>query len=184
MPEFENDIILIEQLQAGNEAAYAHLYGKYRDWLVFVALTVLGSNRDMEGQDIVQEFFIDFWEKKHHLRITHPYTLRSYLHRCIYNRALNKIRDDKTEKNRKHKFYLVADHNQKPEWRAENKELRNQIESAIKKVPPLSAQVFRLTYIDDKSRSEIASEMGISPNTVKNQLVRAIKILRNHLKNV
>jgi DNA-binding CsgD family transcriptional regulator len=29
---------------------------------------------------------------------------------------------------------------------------------------------------------EIALQMGVSPHTVKNQLLRAMKILRSHLK--
>lgn len=184
MPDYEQDIILLNRLKAGDEGALTYLYNKYRKWLMLVALTVLGNSKDLEAQDIVQEFFIDFWEKKLYRKIGPPFTVRTYLYRCIYNRCLNKIRDNKVEQKRRDRFSLITEHLQLPEHRVENKELYLQLDAAIRDVPPLSAQVFRLTYIDHKSRKEIASEMGISPHTVRNQLVRAIAILRNRLKNM
>ncbi len=73
-----------------------------------------------------------------------------------------------------------------PEIPLEMREWQRQISwslnMAISKIPPLSARVFELSYIQHKTRLEVALEMGVSPHTVKNQLVRAMKILRNQLK--
>jgi DNA-binding CsgD family transcriptional regulator len=41
-----------------------------------------------------------------------------------------------------------------------------------------------MAYVQHMSRQEIATELDISPHTVKNQLQRAIKILRAKLKKV
>jgi len=185
----EQDILLLQQLKAGNEQAFAVFYGKYRKYLMVAAFSLLED--EMEAQDIVQDFFIDFWQRRLFNKIDPAYNkgdggpIKGYIHRIIYNRCLDRISQ---RKSRQHRIEAMPSQDIAcpPENRIENREWQQQLgaalQAAINKVPPLSAKVFQLAYIQHKSRNEIASLMGVSPHTVKNQLLRAVKILRSQLK--
>jgi len=46
----------------------------------------------------------------------------------------------------------------------------------------LLALVFKLSRVEGLSHKEIAEQLNISPNTVKNHMVEALKTLKSHLK--
>lgn len=191
MSGYEQDIILVDQLKAGSEEAFAELYNCHRKWLIIVALTVLGNRDEMEAQDLVQQFFIDFWERKLINNIAHPRALKAYLHRSIYNRCLDRIESKKVEQKRKENLFAISLTEQLPEHyrlekedkAIEDRELNARLNAAINEMPTACARVFELAYLHHKNRNEIAKELGTSPNTVKNQLVFALKILRKKFKN-
>jgi len=189
---YEQELVLLEDLRNGNQAAFSWLYEKYRLPLMALALSLL-KNED-EAADLVQDFFVGFWEKKSYQKIdpskqTPGATgfIKPYLYRSICNRCFDKMGQNKSIS--KKALHLPAqDSMASPEQKRLEKEWDEQIRiavaDAIRKVPPLSARVFELSYLEGKSRNEIAIQMGISPHTVKNQLGRAIKILRVSLKNI
>lgn len=187
----EQDIILLQQLKAGDERAFATFYARYRKYLMVAAVSLLEDQ--MEAQDVVQEFFIDCWQKQLFNKIDPAYNkgdagpVKGYIHRIIYNRCLDRLKKRKSMQKRMNDL-PAPEMACQPENRIENLEWQHQlgmaIQSAINKVPPLSARVFQLAYIEHKSRLEIATLMGVSPHTVKNQLLRAVKILRSQLKKV
>lgn len=49
-------------------------------------------------------------------------------------------------------------------------------------MPEKTGTVLRLYYLDNKDRQTVASELGISVNTVKTVLQRGLKALRKKLK--
>ncbi|HEU4555551.1 MAG TPA: sigma-70 family RNA polymerase sigma factor [Chitinophaga sp.] len=186
---YEEDLTLLEQLKAEDPGAFAFFYGKYRKYLMIAATSMLGN--EVEAQDLVQEFFIDFWERQLYMRIdpaqskNREMVIRNYVHKVVYNRCIDKLAQRKTQEQRIAQI-PVPDEAVPPQIRMEaderHRELLWSLNTAIARIPPLSAQVFELSYIQHKSRMEIALQMGVSPHTVKNQLLRAMKILRSHLK--
>lgn len=168
-----DDIPLLEALQAGNVQAFNDCYNRHRTELTVYALSILEDEE--EAKDVVQEFFITFWEKKLFLNINT--SIKHFLVVSIKNRCLNRIRDNQTRKKRYQEIQLPEDY-AIPNYRKEQLELQKELSSAIEKEAPQSSKVFQLAYFEDMSYKEIAQTMGISPNTVKHQLVRALKILR------
>jgi len=189
MSVYEGDVILLEQLKAGQAAAFATFYEKYRRYLMIVAISLMDD--EMEGQDVVQEFFIDFWERKLYMKIDprqskcEATAIKNYVHKVVYNRCMDKLKERRVKQN-KIAHMPVQEEACAPEIRMEAEQWQHQLSwslnTAIAKIPPLSARVFELSYVQHKSRLEVALEMGVSPHTVKNQLMRAMKILRHHLK--
>jgi len=57
-------------------------------------------------------------------------------------------------------------------------ELLQRIYEEIEKLPKKCRQVFKLAYLDGLSNEEIAELLHINYQSVKNQKVRALKILR------
>jgi len=187
MSDQEQDIIL-ERLKLGDKEAFKLFYEKHRRYLMVMATSILKD--EIEAQDLVQEFFTDFWHKQLYNRISLAApgaSINGYINRAFYNRCFDKL-DRKKVQEKRMKDFLMAESTSSPEdnirrreWQTE---LSESLQRAIREVPPQSAKVFEMAYVQHMSRQEIATELDISPHTVKNQLQRAIKILRAKLKKV
>ncbi|RBL88067.1 RNA polymerase sigma factor [Chitinophaga flava] len=182
MSAINNDIELLAALKAGNATAFDHFYHLYRQWLLITAMTILQD--EDESQELVQEFFIDFWQDALYKRIDlrNITTLKNFLFVSIKNRCLNKISKDETRKKRlswlQNPLYVT------PDSRLENSELYVQLERAINLLPQKQLQVFRLAYQEHKTRKEIAAVMEISEETVKKHVATALKTLRQLLEKI
>jgi len=171
---------LLQEIKAGNEAAFAKLYNHYQPLLLLEAYYKVRSYP--EAEDIVQEIFTSLWVRRRELSISIP--IKHYLYKAVHLQYAYKCR--KSEVARKfvqHTLYVSRDSAQN--FKLENKEIYTQIRDAIASVSaPASRRAFELLYIEDKSHREIAVDMNIKPQVVKNQVSRALKIIRTHLKKV
>jgi RNA polymerase sigma-70 factor (ECF subfamily) len=179
----DDDDKLLKRLKAGDEEAFNRLYCKYRTTLLIEAKRYLQD--EQEAQDIVQDFFINLWEKKLYNNIVQDeksrQSVKSYFtvsikYRCI-NRQLQKDRWDNALK-----MFPFLKTPPSTSDQLENKEQRQALITAMNEIPPKAGEVFRLAYLDGKKHHEIAEELGISANTVRNHIAFSLKFLRKKLK--
>ena len=64
-----------------------------------------------------------------------------------------------------------------------SEELAQRVNEAINSLPPQCSQIIRMNIIDGKKYSEISAELGISINTIKTQIFRGYKKLRESLSD-
>ena len=64
----------------------------------------------------------------------------------------------------------------------EYKELEEYVNAAIEQLPTRCRQVFVLSRHEGKRYKEIAELMGISVKTVENQMLKALRVLRQTVK--
>jgi RNA polymerase sigma-70 factor (ECF subfamily) len=175
-PDPESNKNLLNALIRRDQGAFATLHRTYRDRLFVMALYIVEN--DEEAKDLVQEFFIDFWENRLYEKITA--SLSSYLLQAIKNRAINYKRNKDT------RIRLLSGHTAPAVpgmmHPMENRELGIELDKAIDELPPMAAKVFRLHYIDKLSHAEISKELNISMSTISSHLDRALKSLRASLK--
>jgi RNA polymerase sigma-70 factor, ECF subfamily len=133
------------------------------------------------AEDIVQDIFCKFWEKKDEIQITT--SLKSYLYQSTINHSLNHIK--KLKRSDKREEFFVSSHSSE-ENNAESqmalKEIQELVKTSIDLLPNACRTVFVLSRFQHLSYKEIASNLGISPKTVDNQMVKALKHLRKHLR--
>ncbi|MBS1566801.1 MAG: RNA polymerase sigma-70 factor [Bacteroidetes bacterium] len=176
MPDnYSDSSILLERLQGNDLKAFEYLYNTSRNRLYVLALSIL---QDPEAaRDLVQDFFIDLWHLRLFTNISS--SLNAYLFQAVRNRAYN-FRDKEQTLSKLKQSFLAAT----PETRypLENQELGRILERAINRLPEMAGKVFRMQYIDNCTQQEISEKLGISRNTVKNHMDRALKELRSTLK--
>jgi RNA polymerase sigma-70 factor (ECF subfamily) len=131
-------------------------------------------------EDLAQQVFIRFWEKRHQIEIsTSP---GAYLHRMAVNEALAWLRSKKNQLPEE----ITPATPFTPEVDGEkvllHNELQEQIHQAIDNLPPRCRSVFQLSRFEEKSYQEIAEEMEISVKTVEHQMGKALRVLREQLK--
>jgi RNA polymerase sigma-70 factor (ECF subfamily) len=62
-------------------------------------------------------------------------------------------------------------------------ELQQMAQKAIEQLPPQCKMVFTLSRVEQLTYAEIAEQMNISAKTVENHMVRALRFLREKLKD-
>ena len=173
----EEEKILLQRLQSGDAKAFQTVFERYFKLLYTEAWYKLEN--DKEAEDLVQEFFIEFWERQLFRSVT--ISLKYYLYQSVRNRCINRLEHHKVQQRRTDQYAQVQPGDYQPVNKMENNELRDQIENILETIPPESAKVFRLSYMEEHKRKEVADMLGISENTVKTQLARALRHFREKL---
>jgi len=172
----END--LLKRLKEDDVEALHLLFNKYFGSLNRY-LYLLFKNEAM-AENIAQDIFVYIWEQRHKLEI-HS-SLEAYLYTAGRYRALNQLRNEKLHKHVLQKISQsdtdAFDLNNKIELT----ELEKLIEEAVSSLPERCQKIFRMSRYDELSYKAIAGLLGISVNTVENQMSIALKKLRKVLK--
>ncbi|WP_200975631.1 RNA polymerase sigma-70 factor [Echinicola sp. 20G] len=170
------DKLLVNEIQKRNKDVFEALFHDYYPPLMKFAE---GFVFDVEVcEDIVQNIFVHIWEQAEYLNITTSF--KSYLYKAVKNRCLNHLRSLKIED--KHQLlYLEACLNDS-NVDLDDTELIRKIEQAINELPPKMADIFKLKYVEENSVRDIATQLNISENTIKTQLLRAKDKLRVTLR--
>lgn len=142
-----------------------------------------GYIRDADAaKEIVQEVFVNLWQRRE--TIEPGLSVKSYLFTSVRNRCLNYIRDHK-----KFQSYIldVETEERFPSWEPgylEEEETGRKIESALAKLPEKCREVFELSRFEEMKYAEIAEKLGISVKTVEVHISKALRILREELKDL
>ncbi|WP_162946235.1 RNA polymerase sigma-70 factor [Chitinophaga barathri] len=171
---------LLERLKAGDSEAFDYVYTSYRKWLWIAALGILQHEADAE--EVVQEFFIEFWQRMEQRQFNDVNHLKNYLFISVRNRCLNKLQRDKVTRKRNEQMLQLTDFTA-PYNQLENSELQQQLREAIDKLPPIRSRVFKMGYLFNYTRKQIAAALNVSEETVKKHMILALKDLRLSLKN-
>jgi RNA polymerase sigma-19 factor, ECF subfamily len=146
----------------------------------FESLCRLANNfiHDFDAsKDIVHEVFISFWSKFDSLPSDTQY--KSYLFTSVRNKSFNYLRDTK-----KHLNIADADEERAPDsgHTLETEELANEIDFALNLLPDRCKEVFELSRFEEMKYAQIATHLGISIKTVEAQMSKALRLIREHLK--
>ena len=131
------------------------------------------------AEDVVQDFLVDFWEKRAYERITSG-SIRGYLFAAVRNRALKLLEKRDVLREAGGVLPVLVDESD-TDWLTE--EILQAVEAEIEKLPPRMREVLRAVYIDGLSYRETAEKFVISIATVKTLLVNALKRLRKVFSN-
>lgn len=171
-----DDSQLLTLLKRGDELAYAEIYRKYWGILSRHATRMIPDQEEVS--DILQEVFLALWNKR--AELNDNISLSGYLYTSVRNKVLNRVDHDKVKAR-----YMASLETfiEMGSYQADavirEKQLKALIEQELAALPPQMRMVFELSRNADLSYKEIAGQLGISENTVRNHISRAIKILRS-----
>ncbi len=169
------DTDLASLLNKGDEKAFAEIYDRYWALLYRHALRML-HDEDTAG-DVVQEVFLSLWNKATDINITT--SLSSFLYTATRNRILNYWTSEKARQKHIASFQdFVHQHENQADYRVREKLLVALIEGEIAALPENMRTAFELSRNSNLSYKEIAQELGVSEAVVRNNISRALKILR------
>lgn len=175
----EQDKEVIEQFRSGNVEAFESVFHAYYKPLVNYAKTILRDTDDAE--DIVQQVFIAVWEKRATTEI-HT-SLRALLYKSVHNACLNRLKQQQVRSGYAKEVIQLHREQGVTEDRVQQKELQQKIEDALDQLPEQCAKIFKMSRFEQLKYQEIADKLGLSVKTVENQMGKALKIMREQLKD-
>lgn len=178
--------LIIQKLQNGEQDAYRYLYDRH-----YVVLCQFANElvRDpFLAETIVGDVIFHLWEIRGTLDINS--SLRAYLIRAVRNRCYNHI---SSEKGKKEVHFSMIESgtldkdsmmqsDEHPLGKLLEHELEKEIIKSINNLGDECKCVFKKSRFEHKKNEEIATELGISVNTVKYHIKIALTRLRQDLK--
>ena len=132
------------------------------------------------SEDIVQESYAALWEKLQEGE--HILNRKSYLYMMVRNRCLDHLRKKgiPTEPLKPYDTYGIIDDDDAQE----RSQTEAKLWTAIDSLPEKCREVFIMSKRDGLKYEEIAEELGLSVNTVRNQISKAMKVLKEGVHKI
>lgn len=167
-------------LKEGSESAFEMLFRTYYRPLCQYAYSFL-NDRD-EAEEVVQSAFINIWDKRAQVEIQS--SVKAYLYRVVRNSCLNVIKHEKVKQQHvAHEMVHAEAVHEGVSQSVISSELEERIAIAMKALPEQCRLVFQLSRFEELKYAEIAEQLNISVKTVENQIGKALKIMREQLKD-
>ena len=173
------NLLIFKKIKEGDIQAFEYLFRSCYEPLCRYACQFVG---DMPAaEEIVQDLFYILWKERETLQIFT--SVNGYLYRSVKNKALQQIEKVKIRESYQNMYAESADiETFTPQEELEYKELEQQIEGTLHRLPERRQKIFRMNRMEGKKYSEIAQELHISVKTVEAEISKALKILRNKYK--
>lgn len=168
-----DDPELARRIRDGDRQAFRAFFDRYHG-LLYGYLRRRGTD-PATCEDLVQQAFVVIWERRG--KIDQDRSLRAFLFKIAYNRALNHFRD--------HARFVGDDglsaraaSRGNPEAGAEFALMQDTLRDVVAGLPERRRAVFELCFLEELTYREAADVLGISIKTVENQMGAALKDLR------
>ena len=119
------------------------------------------------------------WENRERIEI--QTSVQNYLYSSVRNRMIDHIRSSK-KRNQIKEVIEVNDVEDNPDD-IQSYLIRQEILKSLDKLKPKMRRIFSLSKIEGLTYSEIASYLNISKRAVEDNVARALRLLKDDLKN-
>lgn len=175
---------LLSLIRSSDYAAFEELHRRYYKSLLTLAIKKIGD--EDEAYDLLQDMFIELWEKREGFSIQNP--LGNYLKNRLWFKLSGYFRSKGFKEKHFQNFsaFLKTEQDRMPYLDAlEIREMDHQYElvmsvinRTIEEMPDKMREVFLMSRSNKYSILEIAEVLNISPKTVKNQINIAMNRIR------
>jgi RNA polymerase sigma-70 factor (ECF subfamily) len=168
-------------IREGDEIAFRRFFHKYVPELRPLVLHI--TKVAAVTEDIIQEVFLRLWISRDKLGdIENP---RSWLLRIVFHQSFTYLRKQTVH----HKAMDIITSRQEGDHLSSTTEetltyryIVNMIGEGVQQLPPQAKRIYLLSREKGLRIPEIAAQLGLSPHTVKNSLVRSLQSIRKHLE--
>lgn len=171
------DLVLIQAINDADPVAFKKLFEKYWDKIYYRALQKMP--REEDASDITQEVFYVIWKNRGYWKV--KTNIEVYLHGMLRH----KIYDFYAQRDRlpifisldeQDEYWQYSFHEGETEdYSQENKLVKQEIDA----MPEKMREVFLLSRFENLSAAQISEKLGISIQTVRNQISAALKRLKS-----
>jgi RNA polymerase sigma-70 factor (ECF subfamily) len=175
------DAELLKLCASGNYTAFDELVLRYRDKVLRLVVSVLGSGHEVE--DVVQEIFIKIYLSLDRFR--GDATFSTYLYTVTVNRCRDELRKVKIRRffsfdewfAREGEGHSTGENGQQIDCDERHRAVRQ----AMKRLPVATQMLLHLREIEEMSYKELADVFDVEIGTIKSRLARGRDRLRAEL---
>ena len=167
---------LMKAFRNGNKKAFEEIYNIYHKRLVYFARNITGNQE--EAKDITSETFVKLWQLR--TRFETLQNIQAFLFITARNASINYLRSLKRVAGDINDYYYTESLSDESTIEREmiEVEVLQKIYEEIENLPGKCQKVFKMSYIDRFKNEDIASQLKITLQTVKNHKTRALNIIR------
>ncbi len=163
-----------QSFQMGKGNSFEFFFRQYYTSLCFFANSIL--HNEEEAKDLVQDSFIKLWDSQTFNERSE--TVKSFLYTAVRNKCFDLLRKKKVIQ----KARLQLARNDENDFECFGEvafaEMIRQLNGYLSELPSKVQEIIKLYYIDQKKYHEIADEINSTPEAVRKQKARALKIIR------
>ena len=168
----------VRRAQTGDVDAFELLYREHSPRIYALCLRLKGGDKS-DATELLQDVFIKAWRRLDTFRGDSAFV--SWLHRLAVNSMLENARSDQR---RTARVLSMEDTSRLAgAARSSGVESRMDMESAIASLPKGARIAFVLHDVEGYQHQEIAEQLSVTVGTVKAQLHRARRLLRERLES-
>lgn len=168
---------LLALLKQGDQLAFTELYNRYWKKMLLVAWNHTKDKTNAE--DLVHEVFISLWDKRQEQLIEN---VAAFLTTCVKYSIFKFYQKEKKRAAlalANYEYQEIADDDKKLDALF----LKDYINGIVEQLPEKCKLTFQYSRVDGLSNAEIAQKMNISEKGVEANLTRALKTVKDNLKN-
>ena len=170
----------VEKRSVGDEAAFKHFFIHHQPKLLRYILKIVKSKEIAE--ELVADIFVKIWFAREMMNDVE--NVDAFLYRIAVNKALDFMKMASREKKLR---ILLQAHMQNEastvDQPCELKEYQQQIDQCMQLLTSQQQLVISLSREEGLTHEQIATRLQLSPHTVKNHIVRALKQLRAFMRD-
>lgn len=155
-------------IKKDDQRAFDELYA--RTWKQLYVKTYSRLKIEDLSKDIVQEVFVDFWNKRHARDILN---IQAYLMQAVKFKVLDEFRKSRYEFVELDNFIEQIRDSNDADSQLISKEFFTALKAWTETLPAKRREIFRLKYEEGLSNKEIAERLDVSVKTVQNQLLNS-----------
>lgn len=173
-----DDRTLFEQIACGDEHAFEEIFGRFRSGLLSYLVRFTKSSD--EAKELTQEIFLKLWINREHLAgIESP---QHYIFTMARNKAVDFLRRAALDSRMRRIIWdSIKEYRSTTEEQVFANDSSRLINEAIYKLSVQKQTVFRLSRVEGLTHDQIAMQLNISKNTVKNHIVASVKFIKEYL---
>ncbi len=181
-PQELEDSLLVGQISAGDQEAFARFYDLHSAATLGLVARVLGSRG--EAEEVLQEVFLQVWRQSDRYEAARS-TPRGWLLMLARSRALDRLR--RRDARGRHEQEAVADAafprlvSPLGTRRLEEVERRERILSALNLLSPEQRRCIELAFFEGLTHTQIAERLAAPLGTVKSRILLGMNKLRQAL---
>lgn len=173
---------LCHRLKASDRDAFERVFRRLHD-RIFRYIRAL-TKSEGTARDLTQDVFVRLWEAREGLDPTR--SLEAYVYRMARNRVYNVRRNRRTRAHKQAHMQAATDAQERspqlPDSKLNAAVLETNMQAWIAALPERQREALVLSRFEGLSHQEVATVMGISPRTVNNHIVSALKTLRARIR--
>lgn len=173
-----------KQFKDGDKEAFAIFYNLYIDRLYQYGLKL--SNDEDTIKDAIQEVFLDLYLKRAGNQTT-PENLKYYLLLALKRNLIKKLKTKRRFDSGEISDGQFSDLGFSPEYQIiemeQDEEARHKVVQALNQLPDKQKEIIYLRFNEAMDYPAIASLLGINIESVRKQVYRALKTVRELLDN-
>lgn len=179
-----DDLVLINHVLGGNNAAFRTLVERYQDYVFTITHRILRKRE--EAEEAAQDAFLKAYKMLNTFERKSKFS--TWLYTIAYRTAIDALRRQKPEAQSlsdTESFLQLADKTQEsPAEQLQSGDVQEVLQQAIQRLKPEDGTLVTLYYLHEKTVKEIAKITGLTESNVKVKLHRLREALKQQLSHL